>query len=807
MKLFTLIVFALSFFAIGQTQNMLTGRVSDSQSGDAITGATLYMPDLRKGSTSDSDGLFEMTDLPQGTFLVEVRFVGYAAQAVKVFVQGETHLDIKLSYSVTEIVEVVITGISSSTARYLNPVPTVVVNDMSTTENPSTNIVDAVSRHPGISQITTGGAISKPIIRGLGYNRVVVLHSGIRQEGQQWGDEHGVEIDQHSIDKVEIVKGPGSLMYGSDAMAGVIHFLPPKPVDKGKIIGRITSNFQTNQKLWDGSAMHAGNLNDIHWLVNLSGKKAGNYSNPFDGKVYNSGFDELNFNGSVGIAKKWGYAQVYFSNFNQSLGLVEGERDESGSFIRPVPVGDTLEEQVVSESDLKGYDIGIPSQDINHFKIGTSNKLFFSRSAISFDMAFQQNRRKEFADPFDTRAEELYFLLNSFNYDVKYYLPESNHWQTSFGISGMLQKSHNRGEEFLIPEYDLLDVGIFAFTQKTFDPFHISGGIRFDTRNFDSYPLYLNEDDEPANSPGNDVTTKFQGFESTFSNITGSLGGSYRLAGKFIIKLNFSKGFRAPNMAELGSNGIHEGTFRYEIGNPDLHPETSFQTDLGLSYTDKHVLAELSMFNNVIDNYIFLQKLTSAITGDSIVDPSDPAPSFKFVQGNANLYGGEILLDIHPHPLDWLHFENTFSFVRGKQRNQPDSTRFLPFIPAPEIHSELRADFRKTKTRLQNLFVRIGVTNTFPQKRVFSAFETETHTNAYTLVDAGVGTDVVDAGGVTLFSVSLAASNIFNVSYQSHLSRLKYAPENPATGRRGVFNMGRNFNFRLLVPLTFRGRG
>jgi iron complex outermembrane receptor protein len=806
MKYLAIIVFVLLIFTKSQAQNSLSGKIVDNQTEEGLIGATLYIPDIRKGCTSDQDGYYEITDLPKGTFLIEARYIGYATQLIKVPINGETIMDIKLSYTVTEMTEVIITGISTSTARYLNPVPTVVVNEVLIAENQSTNIVDAVSRQPGISMITTGGAISKPVIRGLGYNRVVVLHHGIRQEGQQWGDEHGVEIDQHSVGRVEIIKGPGSLMYGSDALAGVIHFLPPKPVNEGKIIGQLTTNFQTNQNHWDGSVMQAGNLNDIQWLVSLSGKKSGNYSNPFDGKVYNSGFKEFNFNGSLSITKKWGYSQVYFSNFNQSLGLVEGERDESGRFIRPLVVGGVVEEEIVPDEVLDGYKIGIPSQDIDHFRIGTSNKFFFAQSAISADIAFQQNRRKEFANPLNPQEVELYFLLNSFNYDIKYHLPQANHWETSVGISGMFQRSQNRGEEFLIPEYDLFDAGIFAFTQKTIDRFHFSGGVRFDTRNIDSYALYLDEDDEPADFPGNNTTTKFRGFETSFSNFSGTLGGSYRLTDKLIVKLNISKGFRAPNMAELGSNGIHEGTFRYEIGNPDLVPETSFQTDLGLSYTSEHIVAEISIFDNVIDNYIFLQKLSGSITIDSIVDPMDPAPAFKFVQGNANLYGGEIFLDLHPHPLDWLHFENTFSFVRGRQRNQPDSMRSLPFIPAPVIHSELRADFKQVNSRFQNIFVRFGVTHTFPQKRIFSAFGTETPTDAYTLVDAGFGMDILGGKGNTLFKFSVLAGNIFDLAYQSHLSRLKYAPENPATGRRGVYNMGRNFNFRLVVPLAISSK-
>ncbi|PCH98992.1 MAG: hypothetical protein COB85_00890 [Bacteroidetes bacterium] len=437
-------------------------------------------------------------------------------------------------------------------------------------------------------------------------------------------------------------------------------------------------------------------------------------------------------------------------------------------------------------------------------KISSTSKFFLKKSFLALNVAFQQNSRKEFADPFDEQAMELFFLLNTINYDVKYNLPEFKEWHTSVGIGGMQQSSYNKGEEFLIPEYDLYDAGIFAYTQKTFDKVHISGGLRYDVRNISSHPLYLNGNNEPTNASDTSATVKFKDFSISFSNISAGLGASYRLAKKLTAKLNASRGFRSPNIAELGSNGLHEGTFRYEIGNTELKPETSLQIDAGLLYNSEHLSFELAVFNNSIQNYIFLQKLNSVFGGDSIIDPSDPTPTFQFVQGNANLYGGEFAIDIHPHPLDWLHFENSFSYVRGEQLNQPDSNKYLPFMPAPKIQSELRANFKKDGSFFRNLYIRVDVAYTFRQSEVLQAFGTETATPGYTLLNAGIGADITSKKGTTLFSLSFAASNLLDVAYQSHLSRLKYAPVNQNSGRKGVYNMGRNYSFRLIVPLMIR---
>ncbi|MBL4715973.1 MAG: TonB-dependent receptor, partial [Bacteroidia bacterium] len=661
------------------------------------------------------------------------------------------------------------------------------------------------AKKPGISQITTGGAISKPVIRGLGYNRVVVLNNNIRQEGQQWGDEHGIEIDEFSVERVEIIKGPGSLMYGSDAMAGVINFLAPKPVGQGVIISNMMANYQSNNNLQGYSAMNAGHIKSVNWLARISSKTAGNYQNRYDGKIYNSGFEELNFNGTIGINKKWGFSRLHISSFNQSLGLIKGERDELGNFIKLVPLNNNaIGEQSVDESDLTGYNIGIPRQRINHLRIASNSKFFFKNSMLSINMAGQQNKRKEFADPLDSEATELFFLLNTFNYDVKYLLPEKKNWLTSLGINGMAQSSYNKGEEFLIPEYNLFDAGIYLFTQKSFEKLYVSGGLRYDARNINSLPLYLDVDDQPTDDPTAISSVQFKDFNRTLSNYSASFGASYRLSKKLTAKLNVSRGFRSPNMAELGSNGIHEGTFRYELGNSMLNSETSIQLDAGLLYNSKHLSFELALFNNSIQNYIFLQKLNSTLGGDSIIDSSEPAPTFQFVQGNANLYGGEFAIDIHPHPLDWLHFENSFSFVKGELQNQQDSAKYLPFMPAPKIRSELRASFKKVGKKLRKVYLRVDLAHTFQQSEVYSAFGMETPTSAYTLLNAGIGTDIINKKGNRLFSISFSANNMFDVAYQSHLSRLKYAPENQANGRIGVFNMGRNYSLKLIVPLTLK---
>lgn len=806
MKSHIILIIILQCLAIqAYAQNSLSGHVLAQETGETLTGAHIFIPDLHKGTTTDVAGFFEISNLPQSSFLVEVGYLGYSNQVIRVEISGRTEIEVELIHAAIEMAEVVVTGPSASSERQLNPIPTLVIDGISSNKLATKNVIDAIARLPGISQISTGGAISKPVIRGLGYNRVIVLNNHIRQEGQQWGDEHGIEIDEYSVDRVEIIKGPGSLKYGSDAMAGVIHFLPPKPVSEGRIMGHLLANYQTNNHLQGYSAMNAGNINGLNWLARLSSKTAGNYENAYDGPVYNSGFKELNFNGSLGINKKWGFSRLNFSRFDQTIGLVEGQRDELGHFLREVVVGgQTVEEQSVTGDDLKGYDIGVPSQGILHQKVSTNNKLFLDRSVLSLNLAYQQNSRQEFEDPLHEDEAELAFLLNTFNYDLQYLLPVFDEWQPSIGINGMVQNSLNEGEEFLIPEFNLWDAGVFGFIQRSVGPWYLNGGVRYDIRHIDSHPLYLNANEEPVGEQVPGGTTKFQDFTTDFFNFSASFGASFQVTDELTAKLNVSRGFRSPNMSELGSNGVHEGTFRYEVGNPELKPETSLQWDAGLVFNNEHLSIELGLFHNTVNHFIHIQKLSNSLGGDSIIQVDDPSIVFQYVQGDAHLYGGEMVVDIHPHPWDWLHFENSFSYVRGELKNQRAEASNLPFMPAPKIHSELRADFKKEKSTWQNLYFRLGLDHTFRQDHVFTAFDTETPSAGYTLFHAGAGTDIYGKNGNKLFSLSIAASNLLDVAYQSHLSRLKYAPENPATGRVGVYNMGRNISMRLVVPLTLK---
>jgi len=765
-----------------------SGMVTDAATGAAIAGATVYISDIRSGTTSGADGHFRISNIPPGIHLVEISHIGYRSIVENIDISTDVTKNYALIESIIENNAVVVTGVTGATQLKKVPFAVSVLRREDFFRNTSTNIIESLTKISGVSTLATGPAISKPVIRGLSYNRVLTINDGVRQEGQQWGDEHGIEIDEASVHKIELLKGPASIIYGSDAMAGVVNIITNVPVPVNTIKANLSSNYQTNNRLSTINLNMGGNKNGFNWNLYTSNKAAGDYKNKFDGRVFNSKFTENNIGGYAGYNGKWGFSHLLVSHFNLKAGLIEGERDTEGYFIKNLAGGIT---ERATNQDFKTSTPFIPYQHIRHFKIATDNNIKLGKNQLTFNIGYQQNQREEFGNPDEMEERALFFNLKTITYTAQYRLAELKGWKTSFGINGMQQNNTNKGEEQLIPDYSLFDFGLYAFTQKTIKRITLSGGVRYDNRKINASALL------------DGTAIKGNAFKRSFSNFSGSIGLAAQVTDAVNLKFNIARGFRAPSIPELASNGAHEGTIRYEYGNTGLKSETSLQLDAGLDYNAEHISFGLSAFYNSFDNFIFYRKLQSAMGSDSIINYNgEDLTAFTFDQTKAALTGLEATVDIHPHPLDWLHILNTFSVVSGQLRNPVEGNRYLPFIPASRLVTEFKGSFNRLTGTVRNFYVKFELDNTFSKKNVFTAFNTETVTPGYTLLNAAIGADFVNKKDQTIFSLGFSALNIADVAYQNHLSRLKYAEENQATGRNGVFNMGRNFSIKLNIPLT-----
>ncbi|MEP6596404.1 MAG: TonB-dependent receptor [Ginsengibacter sp.] len=789
---FLSIGFFISLCADGQRSAALTGKIIDAKTGMPLAGASIYIHDINKGTIADNTGTFKTISLTPGKYLVEVSHTGYKNIVETIPINASTEKDFALTQSVTENEVIIVTGVSSATRLRQSPQPVDVLRKDELVRLNSTNIINALTHIAGVNALTTGPAISKPFIRGLGYNRIVTINDGVRQEGQQWGDEHGVEIDDYSAQRIEVLKGPASLMYGSDALAGVINIQSLVPAPEGVIKVNALSEYQTNNRLRGFYGNVAGTKNGFSFNAYGSYKGASDYKNKYDGYVFNSKFYNQNFGAMTGYSGVWGHSYLNVTNFNQRIGIVEGDRDSAtGKFIRALPGG---VEGTANDDDFNKIKPLIPFQHIRHFKITTDNLFNIGRNKLELTAGFQHNQRQEFGDPDNPTIAAAFFDLKTINYSARFTLPFTGNWKTTLGVTGMAQTNENKGEEALIPDYSLFDAGAFLFTQYHKNKVTLSGGVRLDNRHVEGKQML----------DGSDI--KFAAFTKDFSNISGSAGFSYEATTDVTLKLNIARGFRAPALAELASNGAHEGTNRYEIGDNNLKSETSFQIDGGVDINSEHVSLGVSAFYNNITNFIFYKNVLNNAGHDSIlVYPVTGGEFhvFNFIQQNAHLYGLEFKMDIHPHPLDWLHFENTFSFTRAQFNNAIGGSKNVPFIPAARYISELRGNFLREGKSFRNLYVSVESDYTFKQTYPFTGFDTETATGDYWLVNAAIGTDIMSKGK-TIFSVHVTGMNLGDVAYQNHLSRLKYTGINNVTSRQGVFNMGRNFGFKVNVPLDFK---
>ena len=773
-------------------RNILSGKVTDVKTGAPLPGASIFIHDSRAGAVADNNGFFKTSSIAAGTFLVEISSVGYETIIESVKISGATEMNFSMQPAAREQEGVTVTGVSTPTRLRQSPQPVAVMKRDELVRISSTNIINSLVHIPGVNTLTTGPAISKPFIRGLGYNRVVTINDGVRQEGQQWGDEHGIEIDDYSAQRVEVLKGPASLMYGSDALAGVINIQSQVPAPEGLIKANVLGEYQSNNNLRGFYGDVAGTKNGFSFNAYGSYKGAQDYKNKYDGYVFNSKFYNENFGGMLGYGGNWGHSYLTVTNFNQHIGMVEGERDSAtGEFVKALPGGG---ETKATDADFNKVNPEIPFQHIRHFKVASDNSFNIGRSKLDLILGFQHNQRQEFGNPDEPATPDAFFDLKTINYSAKFNLPYKNNWRTSIGVTGMSQTNKNKAGEVLIPDYNLFDAGAFVFTQYQKEKLTVSGGIRFDNRHVDGKQML----------DGTDV--KFQGFTKNFSNVSGSAGISYLATKELTLKFNLARGFRAPSLAELASNGAHEGTNRFEIGDHNLKSETSLQADGGFEINTEHITLGTSVYFNHISNFIFYEKVRNSSGGDSIlIDPDNGQQLnvFRFGGQNANLYGFEFNMDIHPHPLDWLHFENTVSYTRAEFTTAIDGTKNVPFIPAARYISELRGNFLPKGKSVKNFYVSVESDYTLKQNKPFTGYNTETATGDYWIVNATVGTDIANKGK-TIFSIHFTGMNLGDVAYQNHLSRLKYTDVNNVTGRVGVFNIGRNFGVKVNVPLDFK---
>ena len=721
----------------GYSQNSITGTISNIDNDILLEEVNVYFPELEKGAITNVEGVFRINGLPSGSYKLVVSSLGFHTYFTSVTIPSD-ELKIALTPSVIEMEEVIVSTPFHQLQRdNVMKVEQATVAQFKTQGSPT--LAQGITTMAGVSSVSTGMGIGKPVIRGLSSNRVLIYAQGIRLENQQFGDEHGLGISDAGIESVEVIKGPASLLYGSDAMGGVLYLNPEKFANAGETEGDVNFDYFSNTA---GISTNAGvktSSEKLKFLARASIASHTDYKTGSKERVTNSRFSERDFKSGLAYQA---------SNFKTELRYNYNDADLG------------IPEEIGAQTTTRKPDA--PFQEITSHILSSKTNIFLKNSSLELTLGGIFNDRKEFEEGEEGAA--LAMNLNTYNYNLQYNLPKGEKLETIIGLQGMHQTNTNSGEEVLIPDAVTNDIGILMTSHLHLGANHdVQFGLRYDHRNIEG------EENGTLTEEG-----YIADLERKFNSFNAALGYKINLSNNITGRINTATGFRAPNLAELTSNGVHEGTNRYEIGNANLNNEQNFQVDVAIEYKNEHIEFFANGFHNAISDYIYIEPDGNFVDADAV---------FLYQQQNAKLYGGELGFHLHPHPLDWLHLESAFESVIGKLNDEG----YLPLIPANNWTNTLRVEFDSKDDWLKTSYGFLTLQSVFDQN---NNSDFETTSEGYNLLNIGFGGTCMIFNNQVSFRIS--GNNLLDETYVSHLSRLK---------TDGISNIGRNFNLGVSITL------
>jgi len=781
-KILTICFILLLGYANAQTTFKITGKVTDDNNVP-LFGAAVAIHELQKGTITNDSGYFKIDDVQNGEYHLHISYLGYKCvhyNTIRIE-NADTFIIFTMQPDNVSLDEIVIQGNSTNKIKQQSTTSIEIIDDEYISRNLNTNIIKSMETLPGISSMDIGQGFSKPIIRGLGFNRVAVTENGIKQEGQQWGADHGLEIDQFGVERVEIIKGPASLAFGSDAIGGVIQIMPNDLPPKNSIEGSVQTIYKSVNQLFGSSAMCKYRNNDWNFYTRFTHTQFADYQVPADSFFYNryrfpiinrtlknTAGKEQDIFFTVGIIKNQYKSTFSFSNVFSQVGFFPGSHG--------IPSANKLQD------DGNSRNIDLPYQKVNHFKIISNTKYYLPKGSIEMNLGYQNNFRQEWSlfhthyqnqtPPMNNPDLELEFRLNTLSADIKYkFETEKNTFET--GISSQHQINDIDGYMFLLPKYSRTTLGIFAYNKyMPNSKIVIDGGLRFDygnTKISDYYSIYAER-------------YKSKNFEARFYDFTWALGFSYMFTDNLNFKSNIGKSYRMPNVSELSANGIHHGSFRYEVGDTAITSEYSYQFDIGLYYSSKKITVEVSPFVNYFPNFIYLSPTGSYLHPDGYeISEADAGQVYQYLQSKAFRAGIELLLRYELS--EKLNFTSSAEYVYATDYEYP-----IPFTPPLNIHIETSYSLPKLNKYFENTSLDLSGDITFSQNRVA---RNEPITNGYNIYNVSFSTDIKISNFNANFAVKI--QNIFNTNYFNHLSfyRIIELPE-----------VGRNVQLSLKIPIN-----
>ncbi|MBK6266593.1 TonB-dependent receptor [Marivirga sp. S37H4] len=743
----------------------LKGVVRDAESKEPIVGVNIYLPDIEQGTTSNVNGEFSIkVGNKNKKVLIQISYVGYKTKLIRVntaeWKNGETIFLEEESIVVNEVI------VSAGRIASRDEIPVLVekmgIKEMRT--DGEINTMTSLMRIPGVEQIAYGTGVGKPVIRGMSFSRILSMYQGARFENQQWGADHGLGVNDLGIEAVEVIKGPASFLYGSGAVGGVVYLVDERAAPKGRMLAEINSTFHSNTLgMRQTIGLKETRQSGLFYGINAALENHADYIDGNGRTIGNSRFNTQTFRANTGLQKDWGTIKLSYTYHQQNLGII---------------ADDELSHSLATTRNDRNMQL--PFQNIQDHLLTFNSILQLGTGRLETTVGHHFNSRKEIEAAYD--LVDLGLLQTNTTFDTKYFL-ENNNSEHIVGVQGFHLTNSNMAnvEEILIPDAQLWDASLYYLYTLRKDKTTWQAGLRYDGRSTtaDASSSVIREFGYNLPQLPNDQRK----FTTQHNGISGSVGLIHQFNQQLNLKSNFSSGFRAPDLAELFSNGQHAGTQRYEVGNVNFDREQNFQLDLAMQYQNRFFSFEVSPFINLISNYIYLTP-----TGEPKEDTD--LMIWAFDQGNAYLYGGELQSKIRPMGNEKLEFNFAYSVVRGEN---PETGNKMPLIPADRIVSSLKC---KLPSVLEGSYFKLSHNYVFEQNRLSprekQAYTTNS-TDAFQIFGASVGGSFKI--GPQAVNLDVAVNNIFNKAYVDHLSFLRAFDIN---------NIGRNLTVNLNLPLKIK---
>ncbi len=712
-KIFIFIVLISATFQL-KSQATIQGVVKEKDNGKSIPGVAVYVHELQKGTVTDAGGRYVLKGLPRGHFQLHFSMIGYGTVHKEIEIKGKESIELNVEMEPKEIVtqEVVISAAGFG-MQHDNAIKVDILKPDELKTNLAPGAMQKLASIPGVDIISRGNGVGSPVIRGLSLTNILGLNNNVRIENFQFSPDHPYLIDDFGVERVEVIKGPASILYGANAIGGVINFIREVPAPVGTVKGDVHLNYHGNGNGIVGNVGVKGTRDHFFWGIRTGFQSFSDYKQATGEYVPNSRFSRQNVQLMGGVNAKNSTHKIYYDYMHFTPAMV----------VPPAKYGTGIQENPSRKLD-DWY------QDLNYNLLSSRNSFFLNNNKLELNFSYQNNlRRLEAAG-----TEKVHMFLQSFGYEAKNTFTFDKTLSITGGIQGNYSFNRNgEAPEHVLPDYSESQISAFVFGQyKPLKYITLQTGLRY------------NHDEIDADAAEGKV-------KRGYNNLNFTIGGTGNISKSLMLRANFAKGYRPPSIAELTQYGAHGN--RAEFGDPKLDIQQNYEFDLSLHYHISNLVIDVAGYYNSIRGYIFLQEQDSLWQG---------LQAYKYVQSNAILKGIE--LGFRYLPMKNMEISGNYALVDARKSNGDN----LPLIPQNKL--KLRVESKRLFS-VKNLFdAGLASDIVYAFKKINIAPEEQSASDYFVW---NISADFRIPALSNKFSMGIFLNNILNTKYIDFLSQLR----------------------------------